>query len=130
MEEASQVRCPAFDGLFAGIALDDNGLVEQQLSTLSVVPPDAFALGEGGGTAEQHAEGFQGLIDPVALVDRLVGAVAAGDEEHQQRRGTFAGTEGFGEIGRSRRPPFLLPSVWTFWAESQDGWAGMRARKA
>ena len=47
--------------VLAGVALDDDRLVEQQLAALGVVTPDAPALREGGGSAEQRAQHLQRL---------------------------------------------------------------------
>jgi hypothetical protein len=38
-----QVVGPALNGLFAGIALDDDRLVEEQFAALCVISPYAFA---------------------------------------------------------------------------------------
>ena len=56
VQERLQLSGSAFDRLLAGIALDDDRLVEKQLAALGIIPPDAFALGEGGRPAEQRAE--------------------------------------------------------------------------
>jgi hypothetical protein len=81
---------PLQQGL-AGIALDDDRLVEQQPAALGVVTPDATALREGSGSAEQRAQHFQRLLDPEPLVDGLVAAILARDEQHEQGRCGLAG---------------------------------------
>ena len=72
--------------LLAGIALDDHRLVEQELAALGVVTPDATTLRKGGGSAEQRAQYVQCLLHPIRLIDGLVAAIMARDEQHQQRR--------------------------------------------
>src|SRR5947209_720182 len=51
--------------LFARVALDHDGLVDEELSTLRVVAPHSPPLRKCRGSAEQLAQDFQGFLDPV-----------------------------------------------------------------
>jgi hypothetical protein len=82
--DSGVVARPALDRLFAGVALEDHWLIEEELAALGVIPPDAFALREGGGPAEQRAECLQCLLDPIALIDGLIGAVWACRSKNQR----------------------------------------------
>src|SRR5207244_13048232 len=57
------------------------------------------ALRERRGAAEQSTENGQRLVDPVSLVDSVIGAVLARDEQYQERGCALAGAKGSGEIG-------------------------------
>jgi hypothetical protein len=71
--------------LLARVALDHNRVIEQELTTLGVVTPNAFATREGSGPTKQCAKHFQSFLDPVPLVDGPIAAILAGDKQHQQR---------------------------------------------
>ena len=105
--------------ILAGIALDDNRLVEQEDAILSVVAPDASALRKGGGPAEQRAQHLQCLVDPVRLIDGLVASILTRDEEHEQCRCSLTGTQCAREIRHGEDLPFLTRQYRTFCPESQ-----------
>jgi hypothetical protein len=87
-----------FNQMLAFVSLNDDRLVKQELAALGVVTPDATALRKGGGPAEHGAQHVQCLFDPEPLIDGLVAAILARDEQDQQGRCGFAGTECSGEI--------------------------------
>src|SRR5208282_4268778 len=92
---------------------------------LGIITPDSSALRESRGSPEQGTQNRQRLVDPVRLINFLIGAVLARDEQHQQRGGALAGVECSGEIGHGGDllPPGL--KVGAFCPESQRESAAM-----
>ena len=78
-QELSEGTRLASDRLRRGVALNDDGLVEQELTALVVVAPDPLTFRVGGRAAEQLAQSRQGLIPPVVLVNRLLVSILAWD---------------------------------------------------